>query len=133
MEKFLQPDVSGGLSVCGKTFQAPYSSFQSLFLLLFLVGAFFLKERSPTITLSSFFSVDNLTEWSTFYNLFSFDQFSSTKPESVGSILALNHKFFYAPKSTGETKVCPLWVFSALCYFRQKFSNFIKGYPLAFC
>ena len=42
---------------------------------LFLVGAFSLKEKSPTITVSSFFSVDNLTEWSIFYNLFN-DQFS---------------------------------------------------------
>ena len=29
------------------------------------------------------------------------------KPESVGSILALNHKFFNASKSTGETKGSP--------------------------
>ena len=36
---------------------------------------------------------------------------SSTQPESVGSILALNHKFFNASKSTGETKGSPLWVF----------------------
>ena len=27
----------------------------------FLVGAFFLKEKSPTITVGSFFSADNLT------------------------------------------------------------------------
>ena len=36
---------------------------------------------------------------------------SSTQPESVGSILALNHKFFNASKSTCETKGSPLWVF----------------------
>ena len=51
------------------------------------------------------------------YNLFIFHIFifvhlpSSTQPESVGSILALNHKFFNASKSTGETKGSPLWVF----------------------
>ena len=28
---------------------------------MFLVGAFSLKEKSPTLTVSSFFSVDNLT------------------------------------------------------------------------
>ena len=36
----------------------------------FLVGAFSLKEKSPTLTVSSFFSVDNLTlSGPLFYNL----------------------------------------------------------------
>ena len=39
----------------------------------FLVGAFSLKEKSPTITVGSFFfffSLQSHSEWSTFYNLF---------------------------------------------------------------
>ena len=55
------------------------------------------------------------------------------QPESVGSILALSHKFFNASKSTGETKGSPLWVFfGTMRLFFRKFSKFIKGYPLAF-
>ena len=51
----------------------------------------------------------------------------------MGSILALNHKFFNASKSTGETKGSPpLGFFSPLCDFFRKFSKFFKGYPLAF-
>ena len=38
---------------------------------LLLVGAFSLKEKSPTITVGSFFfSLQSHSEWSTFYNLF---------------------------------------------------------------
>ena len=38
---------------------------------VFLVGAFSLKEKSPIITVGSFFfSLQSHSEWSTFYNLF---------------------------------------------------------------
>ena len=62
-----------------------------------------------------FFSWQSHSEWSTFLTICSSFIFvhlpSSTQPECVGSILALNHKFFNASKSTGETKGPPLWVF----------------------
>ena len=64
-----------------------------------------------------------------------FNQISSTKPESVGSILALNHNFFIFYKITKvhvRPKGAPFGFFSALCDFFWKFSNFIKGYPLHF-
>ena len=58
---------------------------------------------------------------------------SSTQPESVGSILALNHKFFNASKSTGETKGSPLWVFFRhYATFFENFRNLSKGTPLNF-
>ena len=84
-----------------------------------------------------FFSWQSHSEWSTFLTICSSFIFvhlpSSTQPESVGSILALSHKFFNASKSTGETKGSPLWVFFRhYATFFRKFSKFIKGYPLAF-
>ena len=83
-----------------------------------------------------FFSWQSHSEWSTFLTICSSFIFvhlpSSTQPESVGSILPLNHKFFNASKSTGETKGSPFGFFLALCDFFRKFLKFIKGYPLAF-
>ena len=41
--------------------------------MFFLVGAFSLKKKSPTITVGSFFfffSLQSHSEWPTFYNLF---------------------------------------------------------------
>ena len=110
---------------------------------VFLVGAFSLKEKRPTLTVSSFFvffSVDNLTlsgplflQFVHLSYLFIFHICSSlTKPESVGSILALNHKCFNASKSTGETKGSPFGFFRHYATFFRKLSNFIKGYPLHF-
>ena len=67
------------------------------------------------------------------YNLFIFHICSSSKPESVGSILALNHKFFNASKSTGETKGSPLWVFFRhYATFVENFRILSKGTPLHF-
>ena len=86
---------------------------------------------------SFFFSWQSHSEWSTFLTICSSFIFvhlpSSTKPGSVGSILALNHKFLMLPKVQVRPKGPPFGFFSALCGFFRKFSNFIKGYPLAFC
>ena len=68
--------------------------------LVFLVGAFSLKEKSPTLTVSSFFFQLTISLWVVHfsYNFCSSFIFvhlsSSTQPESVGSNRALNHKFF---------------------------------------
>ena len=68
--------------------------------LIFLVGAFSLKEKSPTLTVSSFFFQLTISLWVVHfsYNFCSSFVFvhlsSSTQPESVGSNPALNHKFF---------------------------------------
>ena len=47
---------------------------QTLYGYLFLVGAFSLKEKSPTLTVSSFFnfffSLQSHSEWSTFLQSF---------------------------------------------------------------
>ena len=112
--------------------------------LLFLVGAFSLKEKSPTLTVSCFFcffSVDNLTLSGPLFLQFVHLSYlfifhicsSSTKPESVGSILALNHKFFNASKSTGETKGSPpLGFFRHYATFFENFRILSKGTPLHF-
>ena len=51
----------------------------------------------------------------------------------MGSILALNHKFFNASKTTGETKGSPLWVFFRhYATFFEKFWNLSKGTPCIF-
>ena len=47
----------------------------------FLVGAFSLEEKSPTITVGSFFF--NLTKWSTFYNFH--DPLTATLVTSTGT------------------------------------------------
>ena len=87
---------------------------------VFLVGAFSLKEKSPTITVSSFFSVDNLTLSGPLFTICSTST-NFLNPESVGSILALNHKFFILPKVQVRPKGPPFGFFSALCDFFENF------------
>ena len=55
---------------------------------------------------------------------------SSTKPESVCSILALNHKFFNASKSTGETKGSPFGFFFGTMRLFSKIFEFYQRVPL---
>ena len=58
---------------------------------------------------------------------------SSTQPESVGSNPALNHKFFNASKSTGETKGSPLWVFfGTMRLFSKTFEIYQRVPPWIF-
>ena len=47
----------------------------------------------------------------------------------MGSILALNHKFFNASKSTGETKGSPLWVFFATMRLFSKIFEIYQSVP----
>ena len=79
------------------------------------------------------FSADNLTLdgplFLQFFHLFNFDKISSTKPESVGSILALNHKFFMLPKVQVRPKGAPFEFFSALCDFFSKIIEFYQRVP----
>ena len=56
----------------------------------------------------------------------------SEKQESVGSILAQNHKFFMLPKYSGDQRVQFLQFFWHYATFFRKVWNFIKGYPLNF-
>ena len=121
--------------------RSPFSTLWDFSKWWFLVGAFSLKEKSPTLTVSSFFlfffSWQSHSEWSTFLTICSSFIFvhlpSSTQPESVGSILPLSHKFFNAFKSTGETKGSPLWVFFRhYATFFENFWNLSKGTPLDF-
>ena len=107
----------------------------------FLVGSFSLKEKSLTITVGSFFSFSayNLTLNGPLFTicssvlLFIFSSTKFLKPESGGSILALNHNIFMLPKvQQVRPKGPPFGFFSALCDFFRKFSSIIKGYPLHF-
>ena len=101
----------------------------------FLVGAFSLKEKSPTIKVGSFFSVDNLTLNSPLFlqSLFICSTNFFEKQEIVGSILALNHKFFYAFKSRCETKgFFRLVFFGIMRLFFENFRILSKGTPLHF-
>ena len=95
----------------------------------FLVGAFFLKEKSPTITVGSFFfSLQSHSEWSTFYNLFIFHICPFSKPESGGSILALNHIIFMLPRVQQVRPKGPSFgFFRHYATFSRKFSDSIKG------
>ena len=55
------------------------------------------------------------------------------KPESGGSILALNHNIFMLPKvQQGRPKGPPSGFFRHSATFFRKFPNIIKGYPLHF-
>ena len=103
----------------------------------FLVGAFSLKEKSPTITVGSFFSFSayNLTLNGPLFTICCCS--SSTKflkPESGGSILALNHNIFMLPKvQQVRPKGLPFGFFSALCdFFFENFRTLSKGNPLHF-
>ena len=83
------------------------------------------------------FSADNLTLdgplFLQFFHLFNFDKISSTKPESVGSILALNHKFFMLPKVQVRPKGAPLSFFRHyVTFFFENYRILSKGTPLHF-
>ena len=57
----------------------------------------------------------------------------SEKQEGVGSILALNHKFFMLQKYSGDQRVPPLrFFFRHYATFFRKVLNFIKAYPFEF-
>ena len=100
--------------------------FQKIFFLRFLslrYGADFGRSR-----LVFFFSLQSHSEWSTFYNLFIFHICSSSKPESGGSILALNHNIFMLPKvHQVRPKGPPFGFFRHYATFFRKFSDSIKG------
>ena len=70
-----------------------------------------------------FFSLQSHSEWSTFLTIFVhlFNYFSE-KPEIVGSILALNHKFLMLPKVDARPKV----------FFRLIFFVFFRHYATFF-
>ena len=101
--------------------------------------AFWALDIAPTLDVPVllFFSVDNLTlsgplflQFVHLSYLFIFHICSSaTKPESVGSILALNHKFFNASKSTDETKGSPLWFFFGTMRLFSKIFEFYQRVP----
>ena len=86
---------------------------------------------------SFFFSWQSYSEWSTFLTICSSFIFVhlpfSTKPESVGSILALNHNFLMLPKVQVRPKGPPLWVcFGTMRLFFENFWILSKGTPCIF-
>ena len=93
-----------------------------------LVGAFSLKEKSPTITVGSFFSSDLIV----YVPLFSTDFHRLTvNPAVTGSSPCFSQKLFRAFAKANETEGSPLSIFSAVCDF---FSIFFvsKGPPFIF-
>ena len=92
---------------------------------------FWALDMAPTWAVPGlffFFSWQSHSEWSTFLQSFVhlFNQFSE-KQEIVGSILALNHKFFMLPKVQARLKGSPFGFFRYYATFFRKFSNSIKG------
>ena len=92
---------------------------------VFLVGAFSLKEKSPTITVGSFFSLQFHSEWSTFLTIFMSHEFLLAKYfyffKSLRSI-------FTSSKKLNGAKGYSLGVFSAQRdFFFEK--NSPKGSP----
>ena len=107
---------------------------KSSLLVVFLVGAFSLKEKSPTNTVSSFFQL-TISLWVVhilqLVHLFNFHQLS--EPGKRGFDFRTEPQIFYASKSRGETKGAALCVFfGTMRLFFGKFSNSIKGSPCIF-
>ena len=121
----------------------------------FLVGAFFLKEKSPTITVGSFFSADNLTlNGPLFLQFLNFLQFlayevvylyhlrNSTGPKSIFGSVRLFFEIFFSPKGPTfnflifldrmdfekSQMVPPFSFFGIVRLFSRK--NSIKGSPI---
>ena len=94
----------------------------------FLVGAFSLKEKSPTITVGSFFSADNLT-----LNGPLFLQFLQTYNFSISynSYLAYEVVFLHHLRNSTRPKGTPLEYFRLCETFIRKFFS-TEGSPLSF-
>ena len=96
---------------------------------VFLVGAFSLKEKSPTITVGSFFSLQFHSEWSMFLTIFMSHEFLLAK--YFYFFKSLRSIFTSSKNSTGP-KGTPLEYFRlSETFFRKKFpqrvplSNFL--------
>ena len=94
----------------------------------FLVGAFSLKEKSPTITVGSFFSADNLT-----LNGPLFLQFLQTYNFSISynSYLAYEVVFLHHLRNSTRPKGTPLEYFRLCETFIRKFFS-TEGSPFHF-
>ena len=100
----------------------------------FLVGVF--EEKARLLQWRSGFSSvqrDQSTFFCSFVQLLGRedkpDFLGSEKQESVGSSLALNHKFSMLPKVEGRPKGPPFAVFSALCDIFPKIFEFYQRVP----
>ena len=97
----------------------------------FLVGAFSLKEKSPTLTVSSFFlffSVDNLTLSGPLFLQFCN---SAQKANFTPKGPPFSFYFFKETYTTGRAqRVPPLDFFRHCATFFRKFFNVPKGSPL---
>ena len=96
-----------------------------------LVGAFSLKEKSPTITVGSIFSADNFTLNGPLFlqSVCSFIQLRLTFWETGkrGFDSLTKPQFFYASKSRGETKGSPFVFFRHNSAFFENFWILSKG------
>ena len=109
--------------------------------MLFLVGAFSFKEKSPTITVASFFFLfffRQTTELIAYVPLFTetdkFTQVSSTNANLLQRVPPFVFYLFYVTYKTGRLqRVPPFNFFSALCeFFFRKFLIFQKSPPFGF-
>ena len=107
----------------------------------FLVGAFSFKEKSPTITVATFF-FRQATELIAYVPLFTetdkFTQVSSTNANLLQRVPPFVFYLFYVTYKTGRLqRVPPFNFFSALCeFFFRKFLIMQKSPPsdfLIFC
>ena len=105
--------------------------------MLFLVGAFSFKEKSPTITVASFF-FRQTTELIAYVPLFTetdkFAQATSTNANLLQRVPPFVFHLFYVTYKTGRLqRVPPFNFFSALCeFFFRKFLIFQKSSPFGF-
>ena len=101
-------------------------------MMLFLVGAFSLKEKSPTLTVSSFFfcffSVDNLTLSGPLFlqSLFTFVQLTFWEAGDRVFDSRTKPQIFYASKSRCETKALFRFVWFFSFFFRHYATFFSK-------
>ena len=105
---------------------------------LFLVGAFSFKEKSPTITVASFFFFVRPQSSSRMYHFLQ-KLISSLRPSSTNANLLQRvppfvFYLFYVTYKTGRLqRVPPFNFFSALCeFFFPKFLVFQKSPPFGF-
>ena len=103
-----------------------------------LVGAFSFKEKSPTITVASFFFLFFSSELIAYVPLFTetdkFTQASSINANLLQRVPSFVFYLFYVTYKTGRLqRVPPFNSFSALCeFFFRKFLIFQKSLPFGF-
>ena len=128
--RILKPNVGSFSALCGSIFEMSQPH-------LFLVGAFSFKEKSPTITVASFFFFRQTTELIAYVPLFTeTDKFTQAKFDQC-KLTAKGPPFvfylFYVTSKTGRLQRVPLSIFfGTVRIFFSKIFNVSKESPFGF-